>query len=144
MPTPPRKLCLVAAEFNADIVGAMIHAATDEAGLAGASIVRTTRVPGCYEMPIVVSAELARGDCDALVVLGYIERGETKHGEIMGQVVHHALVRLEIEHGKPIGKGIIGPGATIEQAQVRKDSYPRAAVRAALRSLAALESISKD
>jgi 6,7-dimethyl-8-ribityllumazine synthase len=119
----------------------MIHAAVDEAGIAGASIVRTTRVPGCYEMPLVVSAELARDDVDAVVVLGYIEKGETQHGEIMGHVVSDALVRLELEHGTPIAKGIIGPGATLEQAQVRKDSYARAAVRAALRSLAALEAI---
>jgi 6,7-dimethyl-8-ribityllumazine synthase len=134
-----KTLSLVAAEFNVDVVGPMIDAAADEARVAGADIVRTTRVPGCYEMPIVANAELARGDCDALVVLGYIERGETQHGTIMGQVVHDALVRLEIAHGKPIGKGIIGPGATVDQAHARKDPYARAAVRAALRSLAALE-----
>ena len=42
---------------------------------------------------------------------------------------------------KPVGLGIIGPGATRKQAEVRKDSSARATVRAAVRSLAALSEI---
>ena len=57
---------------------------------------------------------------DAVVVLGHIERGETLHGEVMGHVVQHALVQLQFKYRKPVGVGIIGPGATAEQADVRK------------------------
>ena len=56
---------------------------------------------------------------DGLVVLGYIERGETLHGEVMGHVVHTALVQLQLKYRKPVGIGIIGPGATAEQAQAQ-------------------------
>ena len=98
-------------------------------------------VPGCYEVPLLASKLIARADVDALVVLGYIERGETLHGEVMGHVVHRSLMDMSIAHGKPVGLGIIGPGATSEQAEVRQDGYARAAVKAALAALAAVRAI---
>lgn len=132
------RLAIVAAEFNRPLVDAMIAAALDEADKHGARVLLApARVPGCYETPVVTAARLGRRDVDAVVVLGYIERGETQHGEVMGHVVQGALVQLAIEHGKPVGIGIIGPGATAEQAEPRKDPYARAAVRAALRALEA-------
>lgn len=135
----PPSLALVAAEFNRPLIDAMIASALDEATRGGALVpLAAARVPGCYETPLVVSRLLARQDIDGVVVLGYIERGETQHGEVMGHVVHAALVRLAIERGKPVGIGIIGPGATQAQADERKEPYARAAVRAALRAREAI------
>jgi 6,7-dimethyl-8-ribityllumazine synthase len=132
------RLAIVAAEFNRPLVDAMVAGALDEANKEGARIAfDPVRVPGCYETPLVVARVLARRDVDAVVVLGYIERGETQHGEVMGHVVHAALVGLSLDHAKPVGIGIIGPGATPAQAEERKDGYARAAVRAAMRALAA-------
>jgi 6,7-dimethyl-8-ribityllumazine synthase len=129
------RLALVAAEFNRTLVDGMIASAVDEAKKQGARVaLEPVRVPGCYETPLVVSRVIARKEIDAVIVLGYIERGETQHGEVMGHVVHAALVKLAIRHGKPVGIGIIGPGATKEQAEKRKEDYARAAVRAALRA----------
>jgi len=62
-----------------------------QAGQLGLRVVCTVRVPGAYETPLVAKKLLARKDVDALVVLGFIERGETLHGEVMGHVVHRAL-----------------------------------------------------
>ena len=128
-----KRLALLAAEFNRPLVDAMVAAAADEAERLGAAVVRTVRVSGCYETPLLADRLLALRDVDALVVLGYIERGQTLHGEVMGHVVHRALIDLALRHGKPAGLGIIGPGATAKQAEVRKDRSARAAVRAALR-----------
>jgi 6,7-dimethyl-8-ribityllumazine synthase len=129
------RIALVAAEFNAPLVEFMVKAAADEASRQGATVVgEALRVAGSYETPLVVSRVIGRRDVDAVVVLGFIERGETQHGEVMGQVVHAALVRLALDNDKPVGIGIIGPGATRAQAEERKDAYARAAVRAALRA----------
>jgi len=59
----------------------------------------------------------AENKADAIVVLGYIEKGETKNGELMGHVVVKTIKDLELRYNKPIGIGIIGPGATHEQAK---------------------------
>jgi 6,7-dimethyl-8-ribityllumazine synthase len=138
--TKPR-LAIVAAEFNRPLIDAMIRGAESEAKDRGADVTHAVLVPGCYEVPLLARRLIGRTDVDAIVVLGYIERGETQHGEVMGHVVHAALMELSLAHQKPIGLGVIGPGATSEQAELRKDAYARAAVRAALASLEAQRSL---
>ncbi len=125
-------IAIIAANFNKDIVEPMIATATEEAVARGAIVAKVLRIPGCYEMPLVLRALMEREHIDAFAALGYIERGETLHGEVMGHIVHDALVRLQLEFGKPIGIGIIGPGATLDQAEVRKIGAAKAAVAAAL------------
>jgi 6,7-dimethyl-8-ribityllumazine synthase len=132
------KIGIVAGEFHEELANAMVEAATREAERLGAEVTVVMTVPGSYEVPLLADALLSRGQVDALVVLGYIERGETQHGEVMGHVVHGALMQISLAHKRPIGVGIIGPGATREQAEPRKVPYAEAAVRAALRSLEAL------
>jgi 6,7-dimethyl-8-ribityllumazine synthase len=135
------RLAVVAADFHTKLTEAMLASAADEAARQGASVTLTVRVSGCYETPLIAENVLARRDIDALVVLGCIERGETLHGEVMGHVVHRRLVDASLMIGKPIGLGIIGPGATPKQAEARKDASARAAVRAAVRSLKALSEL---
>ncbi len=130
----PKRVVIVAAEFNRELIEVMIETAQQELKEAGAQVLRVVRVSGSYELPLLADCYLAQDGVDALVVLGYIERGETLHGEVMGHVVHGALVQLQLQYKKPVGLGIIGPGATAEQAQVRKVGSARAAVRAMLRS----------
>jgi len=132
------------ADFNEKLVDAMLRSALDEAKAHGANVTVTARVPGSYETPLAGDALLRRSDVDALVVLGYIERGETLHGEVMGHVVHAALVGASLRHGKPVGFGFIGPGATARDAEKRKDEYARAAVRAVVRMLEVLPEITKS
>jgi 6,7-dimethyl-8-ribityllumazine synthase len=136
----PRVAFLVA-EFHRSLVDAMLFVAANEAKALGLKVVRTVRVPGAYETPLIAKKLLHRRDVDALVVLGYIERGETLHGEVMGHVVHRALVETSLKTEKPVGLGIIGPGATKKQAEVRKKSSARSAVRAVAQSLEALAAL---
>jgi len=129
------RLAVVAADFHEKLTEVMLAAAADEAAQGGAIIVSTQRVAGCYETPLAAERTLRKRKIDALVVLGCIEKGETLHGEVMGHVVHRALVEASLRYDKPVGLGIIGPGATPKQAEARKESTARAAVRAVLKVL---------
>ena len=126
------RIGIIGAEFHSEMTDSMVESAKIEAQEGGATVAACVRVPGSYEMPLVAELLIVRDDIDALVALGCIERGETMHGEVMGHVVHRALVQLQITHRKPIGLGIIGPGASVEHMEVRKDGYARAAVKAAI------------
>ncbi len=130
-------IAIVAAEFNKPLIGVMIATAKKTIEELGAETRLEITVPGSYELPLVARKAIGRSEIDAVVVLGYIEKGETLHGEVMGHVVHAALVNLSLEHLKPVAFGVIGPGATPEQAEVRKESYAAAAVKAAMRALEA-------
>ncbi len=134
MPVPKPKLAILAAEFAPAIIEVMIEEATREATTGGAEVVRVVRVSGAYELPLLADTLLANEHVEILIALGFIERGETQHGEVMGHLVHAALIDLQLKYKKPVGIGIIGPGATLDQAEKRKVDYARSAVQAAMKS----------
>jgi len=136
-----KRIAIITGDFHKDLAEEMVVSAKQEIESAGGEVHSDTRVAGSYETPLVVDQLLAQSDVDAVVVLGYIEKGETLHGEVMGQVVFKALVDLQLQYKRPVGMGIIGPGATAEQAEVRKQGAAEGAVKAVMRSLTTLEQI---
>lgn len=112
------KFGIVVSEFHRAIAEAMLSDAKKKAKELKISL-ETMWVPGTYESPLAVKALLQRKDVAAVVVLGFIEKGETLHGEQMGLVVSKLLKELELQYEKPVGMGIIGPGATYVQAKKR-------------------------
>lgn len=93
---------LVASLYNARYVDAMVRAAEDELARAGARV-RTIRVPGAFEIP-VVAARLARANPApaAIICLGVILRGETTHAAHIGEGVSQALMRIQVEREVPV------------------------------------------
>lgn len=125
-------ISIVAAQFNPAIVEPMVQAANEALLAGGATVKDIVRVPGSYEIPLAADLLLKKGNVEALIVLGYIEKGETLHGEVMGHVVHRSIVELQLQYSTPIAIGIIGPGATLEQAQARNIEYAKGAAQCAL------------
>jgi 6,7-dimethyl-8-ribityllumazine synthase len=96
---------IVASQYNARYVDAMLAAAKTLLTKAGAKI-QIVRVPGAYEIP-VVAAKLARQSMDdsklsAIICLGVILRGETVHAAHIGEAVTQALMRIQVEHEIPV------------------------------------------
>lgn len=123
------KIGIVIGEFHKELAEAMLD---DAKKAAEGHDVEVVWVPGSYETLLPVKKFLSRDDINCVVVLGYIEKGETLHGEEMGHTISLLLKKLELEYEKPVGMGIIGPGATLEQAK-KRIAYAGAAVRAALK-----------
>lgn len=95
---------IVASTYNGRYVGGMLRAASKCLRAAKAETIKTVRVPGAYEIPVVV-ARLARGyspPFDAIVCLGVILRGKTTHAQHIAEAVTGALTQLQLEHEIPI------------------------------------------
>ena len=98
-----RGFVLVASQFNAKYVQALVRHCTDELRkLSPASNVTLHLVPGAFEIPIVVRETALKGKVDAIVALGVILEGETAHAQHLGQVVSQALQQISLEHGVPV------------------------------------------
>ena len=124
------RLGIVCGSFHRDEVERMLEYARDEAASKNWEVADVAWVPGSMEAPLALDRMLQRGEIDGAVVLGIIERGETDHGLVMGQSVTKAVIDLQITHNKPIGLGIIGPGAEPEHIEPRLEPHARAAVGA--------------
>lgn len=132
-------LAFVVSEFNAEITLEMEKKAVEIAQENNAQVAKIVHVPGAYDIPLVASALAMRDDIDAIVCLGAIIKGETKHDEIIAVAVAKSLAEISIEFSKPVTLGVIGPGATYEQAQARAHDYAKRAVVCAVVLLKALE-----
>lgn len=109
----------------AEIMLKEVRVAAEEFGL---TIVDEIWVHGSLEKPLALKRALLREDVAGAVVLGVIERGETKHGLVMGQAVIQSIINLQLELMKPIGVGILGPEILPEQIPSRVRPYAREAL----------------
>ena len=82
------------------------------------------------EKPIALKSLLVRDDVHGAVVLGIIEKGETKHGFVMAASVIDAIIKLQLDYMKPVGVGILGPDISPSQIQSRVRPYAKAAIAA--------------
>ena len=99
------RLVIVAADFNKDIVGAMIEAARQEIQVAGASLGSVLTVPGCYEIPLLAERQIRRENVDGLVILGYIERGKAEGLIQRGQRKDRVQASEESISGRQLARG---------------------------------------
>lgn len=128
------KLGIATSEFNWDVCGPMLEFARSHAKFLEAEIVAETLVPGVYELPLAAKKLAERGDIDAVVALGAVIEGETKHDEVIMQHVARKLIDLAVQYGKPVALGISGPGMTRVQALERVNEYAKRAVEAAVKT----------
>jgi 6,7-dimethyl-8-ribityllumazine synthase len=138
-------LAIVVSEFNYDITYLMLQRALSHANFLGATVKAVVKVTGSYDMAVVVKELLKRDEIDAVVTLGAVIKGETKHDEIVATQTARKLLDLAVEYGKPVTLGIIGHGVTREQATERIEEYSTRAVESAVklvRRLRALREVS--
>ncbi len=132
------RLGFVVAEFNFDITSMMMERAKSQVEFLDAEIVKTIYVPGVFDMPLAIKKLLQMDDIDAVVTLGTVIEGETKHDDIVAGHASRKIADLALEFGKPVSLGITGPGMTRLQAEKRIEKG-RDAVDAAIKMLKRLE-----
>lgn len=106
-------------EFNQEITSKMLDVALQKAKSLNLNIKYTCKVPGVFDMPLVIDTLLQKKEIDAVVTLGAVIKGQTKHDELITNVTAKALMELSIKYQKPVTLGITGPGMTDRQAQAR-------------------------
>jgi 6,7-dimethyl-8-ribityllumazine synthase len=94
---------IVASEFNANFVDGLVsHAMRELRAQAPEAEIRLIRVPGAFEIPVVVK-EIARDErFEAILAIGVILKGQTDHAEHLARSVTGALQRIAVEHSVPV------------------------------------------
>ena len=78
------------------------------------------QVPGVFEIPVVISKNIKK--YDGFIALGCVIKGETPHFDFISQAATNAIMKLSIDHKKPIGNGII---TTLNKEQADKRSMKK-------------------
>ena len=111
------RFCLVVARFNSFVVESLLDGAIDALKRHGAADADITivRVPGAFEMPLVLEKLAAKGGYDAIVALGAVIRGGTPHFDFVAGECVKGMAQVTLKHGLPIAFGVLTVD-TIEQA----------------------------
>jgi 6,7-dimethyl-8-ribityllumazine synthase len=103
-----RTFCIVASRFNAQYVDGLVDHATEELrALVPEATISLYRVPGAFEIPVVVREVASRQSADAIIACGVILQGETNHAQNLSRSVTDALQRIAIEHGIPVINAVL-------------------------------------
>ena len=133
-------LGIVAAELNYDITNAMVELAKEHAQFLGAEVKRVVKVPGVFDMPLMVKKLLEKKDVDAVVTLGAVIEGQTEHDEVVMGHASRKIADLALQYDKPTALGISGPGMSRLEAHKRVE-YAKRAVEAAVKGVKTLRQL---
>ena len=102
---------IVVAEWNADITHALYEGCYDTLLRHGArpEHIHTAQVPGSFELTVGARLLLAQRPLDAVICLGCVIQGETKHNEYINHAVATGLTHLGLTSGKPCIFGVLTP-----------------------------------
>ncbi len=130
------KVGVVMSRFNSDITEAMLKGALEtlREWRVKKQNITILKVPGSFEIPYACARLIKTKKLDALVALGCIIKGETKHDEYIASAVSHGLINIMREYNKPIGFGVITTN-NLAQAKVRSRGRTNKGVEAAMTAL---------
>lgn len=114
------KFGIVVSEWNQEITHALYEACFDTLVKHGAKPedIETIQVPGAFELPSGAKLLLSNFKLDAVVCIGCVIKGETKHDEYISNAVATGLMGLGVASGIPCIFGVLTPN-TYEQAKER-------------------------
>ena len=136
-------IAIVVSEFNEEVTSRMLSIAKEKAELMKLKISFICMVPGAYDMPIIVNSLLQKKGVDAVVTLGAIIKGQTKHDEVISHAAAQALTDLSLKYQKPVSLGISGPGMQERHAYARIRPVAERAVEAVVKISDELKRIQK-
>jgi 6,7-dimethyl-8-ribityllumazine synthase len=98
-----RTFQIVASQFNLQYVQALVdHAANELHELAPGWAISIHRVPGSFEIPVVVRELARKKKAGAIIACGVIMRGETSHARNLSRSVTDALQQIAVDYGVPV------------------------------------------
>jgi 6,7-dimethyl-8-ribityllumazine synthase len=98
-----RSFCIVASQFNARYVEGLVdHAERELRVLVPNAIILVQRVPGAFEIPVVVKELASQRKANAIIACGVILQGETNHAQNLSRSVTDALQRIAVEQAIPV------------------------------------------
>lgn len=103
------RFAIIASRWNPRITDALVAGARQafaDHGVPEAAL-DVVRVPGAWEIPLAASRVAAAGTHRAIVALGCVVRGDTRHYEQVADGCSDALMRLSLDFRVPVANGVL-------------------------------------
>ncbi len=112
-----KKFAVIVSEWNEDITDALYNGVLETLQENGANREHIIKkdVPGSYELTLAAQWMAQREEIDAVICIGCVIKGETKHDEYISNAVAQGLNQVALKFNKPVIFGVLTPN-TKQQA----------------------------
>lgn len=104
-----KTFAIVVAEWNTEITTALYEGAKaylKDLGIWENHII-TQYVPGSFELTFAAQHFAKKENVDAVICLGCVIKGETKHDEYISNAVAHGVTDVSLKYDKPVVFGLL-------------------------------------
>ncbi len=106
-----KRFALVVSEWNESVTEALYSGAYQtlrDYGVPKEHIIRKN-VPGSFELSLGAQYMAAKKDIDAVICLGCVIQGETRHFEFICNAVANGITSVSLKFDKPVIFGVLTP-----------------------------------
>ncbi len=100
---------IVVSEWNRQITEALYDSCIQtllQAGCKAENLTRTN-VPGSFELPLGAKRGIDQGNFNAIICLGCVIQGETRHFDFICSAVANGIMKLNLDHTTPVIFGVL-------------------------------------
>ncbi|MBT8231035.1 MAG: 6,7-dimethyl-8-ribityllumazine synthase [Saprospiraceae bacterium] len=103
------KIHIAVSDWNTEITTNLLNGAKDTLIKLGvkAEDIEVVHVPGTFELPFAAKCLMKSHTTDAVICLGCVIRGETKHDDYINNAVANGITHLSLVSDKPVIYGVV-------------------------------------
>lgn len=112
-----KRFAIVVSDWNEEVTGSLYSGAYEtllQHGVNPKNIVRK-QVPGSFELSLAAQWCAQDEQIDAVICLGCVIQGETRHFDFICDAVAHGITQVSLKYNKPVIFGVLTPN-TQQQA----------------------------
>jgi 6,7-dimethyl-8-ribityllumazine synthase len=104
-----KRFVIVVSEWNTDVTESLYVAAVQTllANGAGKANIEKKTVPGSFELTLAAQWAAQREEVDAVICLGCVIQGQTRHFEFICQAVAKGITDVALKYNKPVIFGVL-------------------------------------
>ncbi|MDN3204240.1 6,7-dimethyl-8-ribityllumazine synthase [Algoriphagus sediminis] len=106
-----KTFAIIVSEWNEEVTESLYSGAYQtllDNGAHKENIIRKN-VPGSFELTLAAQWMASEADIDAVICLGCVIQGETKHFDFICDAVAHGITNVGLKYNKPVIFGVLTP-----------------------------------
>ena len=123
-----KKILIVVANYYKEISKTLVKSTIKK--MNNFAKVKIIKVPGVFEIPVTIAKNIKK--YDGIIALGCIIKGEIPHFDFISKSSINAIMKISVDHRKPIGNGIL---TCLNMVQAKKRSKKGAEAAEAVKSV---------
>lgn len=134
---------IIVSEWNKEITENLLEGALSTLKEHGvhSNQIKVETVPGSFELPLGAQMMIEYAEVDAIICLGAVIQGETRHFEFISQAVAQNINRLSTDYTTPV---ILGVLTTENQQQAKERSGGKHGNKGVEAAISALKMLSLE